>query len=61
MDVPDYAELMGNEEVDTKGDPARGRRYFFFNLIMIIMLSLWVLWNSDLRKKYYPDSKKAGK
>ena len=51
--VPDYAELMGADEVDTKGDPKRGRRYFWFNLIMILLLSFWVTWNSDWRKKYY--------
>jgi len=60
VDVPDYAELMGNDEVDTKGDPVKGRRYFFYNLIMIIVLSLWVLWNSDFRKSYYPDKNDTG-
>ena len=58
--MPDYAELMGNDEVDTKGDPVKGRRYFFYNLIMIIFLSLWVLWNSDFRKSYYPDKSSSG-
>ena len=58
--MPDYAELMGADEVQTKGDPKRGRRYFWFNLIMIIVLSLWVMWNSDWRKKYYnPHTVKA--
>ena len=53
QEVPDYAELMGQDEVQTKGDPKRGRRYFFFNLFMIIVLSMWVMWNSDWRKQYY--------
>ena len=47
QEVPDYAELMGADEVQTKGDPKRGRRYFFFNLIMIIALSLYVMLFSD--------------
>ena len=51
--MPDYAELMDADEVQTKGDPKRGRRYFWFNLIMIIVLSFWVMWNSDWRKQYY--------
>ena len=38
---------MGADEVQTKGDPKRGRRYFFFNLIMIIALSLYVMLFSD--------------
>ena len=47
QEVPDYADLMGADEVQTKGDPKRGRRYFFFNLIMIIALSLYVMLFSD--------------
>lgn len=56
QEVVDYAELRGGDEVQTKGDPVRGRRYFCFNLIMIIVLSIWVMWNSDMRKQYYPDT-----
>ena len=59
--MPDYAELMGADEVDTKGDPKRGRRYFWFNLIMILLLSFWVTWNSDWRKKYYDTSAEVKK
>ena len=55
---------MGADEVQTKGDPKRGRRYFCFNLIMIIVLSLWVIGTSDYAKaKYdsYYDKKDADK
>ena len=38
--------------MQTKGDPVRGRNYFCFNLIMIIVLSVWVAWNSDWNKDY---------
>ena len=50
--MPDYADLMGADEVQTKGDPKRGKRYFFFNLIMIIALSLYVMLFSDWQKAY---------
>ena len=49
---------MGADEVQTKGDPVRGRRYFWFNFIMIILLSLWVMLNSDAGQAYL-NSKKA--
>ena len=44
---------MGADEVQTKGDPKRGRRYFCFNLIMIIVLSLWVIGSSDYAYNKY--------
>lgn len=50
QDVPDYATLMGADDVDTKGDPVRGRRYFLFNLFMIIILSGYVMIFSDWRE-----------
>lgn len=50
--MPDYADLMGADEVQTKGDPKRGKRYFFFNLIMIIALSLYVMLFSEWQKGY---------
>ena len=59
--VPDYAELMGADEVDIKGDPKRGKRYFWFNLFMILFLSFWVTWNSDWRKSYYDGSSEVDK
>ena len=45
--IPDYAEIMGAEEVSRKGDPKRGRKYFYMNLIMMIVLSFLVLWNTS--------------
>ena len=53
--------MMGADEVDTKGDPKRGRRYFWFNFLMIIILSFWVVWNSDWRKGYYDPNAKSAK
>lgn len=50
QDVPDYATLMGADDVETKGDPVRGRRYFLFNLIMIIILSTYVMIFSDWKE-----------
>jgi hypothetical protein len=42
---------MGADEVQTKGDPKRGRRYFFFNLFMIVALSLYVMiFSSDWKQ-----------
>ena len=50
---------MGADEVQTKGDPKRGRRYFFFNLIMIIALSLYVMLFSEWQHPVAsPDDKK---
>ena len=46
-DVPDYGDLIGAEEVEKKGDPVKGRRYLFFNVFMIIILSIWVVANTD--------------
>ena len=47
QEVPDYADLMGADDVETKGDPVRGRWYFLFNLCMIIVLSSYVMLFSD--------------
>ena len=51
---------MGADEVQTKGDPKRGRRYFCFNLLMIIVLSLWVIGSSDYAQKYYKEKSADG-
>ena len=42
----DFNDVLGNPEVQQKGDPAKGRRYLFFNVIMIIFLSIIVISNA---------------
>jgi hypothetical protein len=41
-DCPDYAELIIAEEVNRKGEPVIGKRYLWFNIFMIVFLSIWV-------------------
>ena len=42
-ECPDYAELIIAEEVDRKGEPVIGKRYLWFNIFMILFLSIWVM------------------
>ena len=42
-DCPDYAELIIAEEVNRKGEPVIGKRYLWFNIFMIVFLSVWVV------------------
>jgi hypothetical protein len=41
-DCPDYAELIIAEEVNRKGEPVIGKRYLWFNIFMVVFLSIWV-------------------
>lgn len=42
----DFNDVLGNPEVQQKGDPVKGRRYLIFNVIMIIILSVIVITNA---------------
>ncbi len=44
----DVNELFGNSEVQTKGgDPAKGRRYLLFTVVMVLLLSFYVSVNTN--------------
>ena len=63
-DCPDYAEIMLAEEVEKKGDPVKGRRYLWFNIFMVVFLSLWVLMNTTdktIEKQASSNLKEASK
>ena len=40
-------DMFGNTEVQTKGDPVKGRRYLFFTIVMVLLLSFIVVMNTD--------------
>ena len=48
--TPRYEDLMLEDEVNVHGEPQRGRRYFYFNIIMFILLCTYLLiygnWNN---------------
>ena len=44
----DVDDLFGNAEVAKKGgDPAKGRRYLLFTVIMVVILSFYVIMNTN--------------
>ena len=45
--VPDYQDIIGQDDVDVKGEPVVGQRYLIFNIIMIIVLSIVVVMNTN--------------
>ena len=42
-ECPDYEELIIAEEVNRKGEPVIGKRYLWFNIFMVVFLSIWVM------------------
>ena len=42
-ECPDYADLIIAEEVNRKGEPVIGKRYLWFNIFMVVFLSIWVM------------------
>ena len=45
--VPDYQDIIGQDDVDVKGEPVVGQRYLIFNIFMIIALSIVVVMNTN--------------
>ena len=42
-ECPDYADFIDANEVQKKGEPVTGKRYLWFNIFMIVFLSVWVI------------------
>ena len=45
--VPDYQDIIGQDDVELKGEPIVGQRYLIFNIVMIIVLSIVVVMNTN--------------
>ena len=45
--VPDYQDIIGQDDVEVKGEPVVGQRYLIFNIFMIIVLSIVVVMNTN--------------
>ena len=39
--------MFGSTETEKFGEPVKGKRYLYFTLVMIILLSLSVIYNTD--------------